>query len=87
MRREYRTSCYGDFEADIRSTDSLPDRAEHGDGEVGFRLVHDSSLRVNRGGCWDLTAQSARVAYRYRYVPGYRLVFLGFRLVRDEEGK
>ena len=88
MRREYRTSCYGDFDVDIRSMDSLPDRAEHGDGEVGFRLVHDDESRVHRGGSWYYTADDARVAYLLRLNPGLRGAYLGFRLVfdRDEGG-
>lgn len=88
MRREYRTSCYGDFDVDIRSMDSLPDRAEHGDGEVGFRLVHDDERRVYRGGSWHDAAVFARAAFRDWDSPGFRSDILGLRLVfdRDEGG-
>lgn len=81
MRREYRTSCYGDFDVDIRSMDSLPDRAEHGDGEVGFRLVHDDADRVLRGRSWDFTSSGARAALNSWSDPRNSGVGLGFRLV------
>lgn len=55
--------------------------------DVGFRLAHDSPDRVNRGGCCYYTAQGARVAGRDWGDPGDCSDYLGFRLVRDEEGK
>lgn len=42
----------------------------------------EDSYRVYRGGCWVLSARSARVAYRYRSVPGNRYGNLGVRLAR-----
>ncbi len=42
----------------------------------------NSSYRVNRGGGWGSYAQSARVAYRFRYEPTNRGDYLGFRLSR-----
>ncbi len=38
--------------------------------------------RVFRGGAWDNSAHFARSAYRFRFRPGYRIVFLGFRPVQ-----
>ena len=55
------------------------------EGSTGFRLVHEGSDRVYRGGSWSLSAQRARVAYRFSVDPGLRSVNLGFRLVRDKE--
>jgi formylglycine-generating enzyme required for sulfatase activity len=40
------------------------------------------SLRVYRGGCWDDSAQLARVAFRGGYDPADRSGCLGFRLAR-----
>ena len=40
------------------------------------------SSRVLRGGSWGDLSGFARVADRGRYLPGRRLYFLGFRLVR-----
>ena len=42
-----------------------------------------SQYRVNRGGSWNDSARSARVAYRFGGGPGYRIVSLGFRLARS----
>ena len=39
------------------------------------------SLRVIRGGGWGYDAEDCRSANRSRYVPDYRLLILGFRLV------
>ena len=55
----------------------------HTGNVLGFRLVHDASSRVSRGGSWGLSAGSARAAYRYWLNPGYRGGNLGFRLVWD----
>ena len=38
-----------------------------------------SSLRVFRGGCWVSIARLCRSANRFRYDPGYRYSYLGFR--------
>jgi hypothetical protein len=51
----------------------------------GFRLVCDDASRVYRGGCWSYAAGYARAAVRFRYNPGIRLSFLGFRLAREGE--
>ena len=48
---------------------------------MSFWLAAGSS-RVLRGGYWDNDPQLARVAYHNYYTPGYRINFLGFRLVR-----
>ena len=39
------------------------------------------ATRVVRGGSWFIIARNCRCAYRSRFEPGIRLVFLGFRLV------
>lgn len=41
-----------------------------------------SSFRVNRGGSWFYTALHCRSANRFGHLPGLRLNFLGFRLLR-----
>ena len=41
------------------------------------------SNRVHRGGSWISNPRRARVANRYRYDPGFRGNFLGFRLARS----
>lgn len=51
-----------------------------------FRIQFDSDQgRVRRGGSWDYAAVNARAAYRFRYYPGSRSDFLGFRLCRDAD--
>ncbi len=40
------------------------------------------SLRVLRGGGWSFDARELRSAIRYRFAPGFRDFYLGFRLVR-----
>ena len=37
---------------------------------------------ANRGGCWYINPQFARVAYRADYSPSYRRYHLGLRLFR-----
>ena len=41
------------------------------------------SLRVSRGGSWNLSAAHARVAHRYSIHPGHHYGNLGFRLARS----
>jgi formylglycine-generating enzyme required for sulfatase activity len=41
------------------------------------------TARVVRGGSWNSLARALRAAYRLRYVPGYWLVSLGFRVARS----
>jgi formylglycine-generating enzyme required for sulfatase activity len=40
----------------------------------------DGSARVTRGGSWGTTANLARSAYRFRNVPAFSYIYLGFRL-------
>jgi formylglycine-generating enzyme required for sulfatase activity len=54
-------------------------------GLLGIRLVCDSSTRVVRGGSWNDSARSARVAARTGRDPAYRNAYLGFRLVHSME--
>ena len=49
------------------------------DGSARSRAAE---LRVFRGGCWYVTADRLRAAYRYWNAPGFRSNFLGFRLAR-----
>ena len=42
------------------------------------------SSRVDRGGSWFFTAKHCRSSYRFNLTPGYRLNFLGLRLVLSE---
>jgi serine/threonine protein kinase/formylglycine-generating enzyme required for sulfatase activity len=44
------------------------------------------SLRVARGGCWNLTAGICRSAHRSRFVPSYGDYFIGFRLALSPSG-
>jgi formylglycine-generating enzyme required for sulfatase activity len=46
-----------------------------------------ASYRVFRGGCWDLTAELCRSAYRYRDYPTARYNNLGFRVCLSPSGK
>lgn len=51
---------------------------------LGFRLVHDSEIRVFRGGGWDFVASYARVAIRLSGAPALAYDGIGFRLTRDD---
>ena len=42
------------------------------------------SARVIRGGNWDLIAGDCRSANRFRFLPGFGVHILGFRLLREE---
>jgi sulfatase modifying factor 1 len=42
------------------------------------------SFRMLRGGTWDDPAAYCRVAYRYYHSPGYRIYYIGFRVVSPE---
>jgi formylglycine-generating enzyme required for sulfatase activity len=41
------------------------------------------SFRVSRGGGWGNLSGVCRSAYRDRDTPGYRIYFLGFRVLRS----
>jgi formylglycine-generating enzyme required for sulfatase activity len=51
---------------------------------IGFRMVHDSAYRVDRGGGWGSVPREARVAYRFSRGPAVRFGSLGFRLARED---
>lgn len=53
---------------------------------LGFRLVHDDSVRVIRGGSCNVSPDDARAGFRFRYLPSDRDYSLGLRLVRKREG-
>ena len=58
--------------------------AAYTDEGISFRLAHDDVTdRVNRGGSWSDTADSARAASRNWSNPGDRFVNLGLRLCAD----
>jgi formylglycine-generating enzyme required for sulfatase activity len=42
----------------------------------------DASVRVARGGSWYVNPQFLRAAKRSRWPPGFRVIYLGFRLAR-----
>ncbi len=46
-----------------------------------------ASDRVVRGGCWYFHGRYCRSASRYRYEPGYRLSYLGFRVAAVQSGR
>jgi formylglycine-generating enzyme required for sulfatase activity len=44
------------------------------------------SIRVYRGGCWNRVAVGCRSAFRFGFVPSYRICYLGFRLALSLPG-
>lgn len=56
--------------------------------ERGAEFVTDpqgplsGEFRLFRGGSWDSLARNSRAAYRYSSIPGERVNYRGFRLVR-----
>ena len=42
------------------------------------------AFRVRRGGSWNFIAYYCRVAYRFNFIPAYRIISYGFRLVLSE---
>ena len=45
-----------------------------------------AASRVNRGGCWRLSRQRCRSAFRVGHAPGNRSALLGFRVARVQSG-
>jgi len=64
----------------VRTEESAETTCDSEDDYLGFRLVHDDTYRVFRGGSWYCAAGSARAAYSYGLVPGGRSDNLGLRL-------
>ena len=61
---------------------------EHVMNGTGFRLAHNDTGQVYRGGGWVDGPQFARVAFRRGgYGPGDRNRYLGIRLTADWSGK
>ena len=73
----------GEWPDTARASDRTSRRAETKRDNTGFRLVHDDSGQVRRGGSWSYDPQYARVADRGSSDPAYRCDFLGFRLCAD----
>jgi len=65
--------------------DLVPAYAYPYDASDGREDVHAGSdvPRVVRGGSWYFSVISARAAFRYRFVPDYRVNLVGFRVVRS----
>lgn len=70
----------------VRQNGRLYHTPSFSDDGIGFRLAHDSSDRVLRGGSWFYSAQFARVASRRSSDPTLRGGVVGFRLAFDREG-
>jgi formylglycine-generating enzyme required for sulfatase activity len=64
----------------VRTEESAETTCDSEVDYLGFRLVHDNTDRVYRGGSWSNTADYARAAVRYWDVPGRRGDILGLRL-------
>ena len=79
MSRKLRGSYYVDGRRSMTLTTYDIDKLR----DVGFRLVHDDSSQVDRGGGWYFDPRSARVASRFVVDPGLRFDFLGLRLTAD----
>ena len=67
----------------VRTEESAETTCDSEDDYLGFRLVHDNTYRVYRGGSWDDAAGDARAASRCGYDPGFRYDGLGLRLCVD----
>jgi len=82
-KKQARGSEYSDYPSLAAEPVDLHFTAETKWETIGFRLVSDGADRVFRGGSWVISAQYARVALRFGFVPSYRDLDLGFRLARD----
>ena len=61
--------------------------ADYGVGAITDPLcAKEGSLRVYRGGCWNVDAADCRSAYRITHVPTVRSYSLGFRLALSPSG-
>ena len=79
MSRKLRGSYYVDGRRSMTLTTYDTDKLV----DVGFRLVHDDSSQVRRGGGWIYDPQNARGALRSGLVPASRFGSIGFRLTAD----
>ena len=77
-----RGSYYVDGRRSLTLTTSDDDKLM----DVGFRLVHDDTGQVFRGGCYRHVPQNARAAYSDDFVPGFHGDYLGIRLTADWSG-
>ena len=67
----------------VRTEESAETTCDSEDDYLGFRLVHEDTLRVFRGGSWNDGPRLARVSDRNSDGPVGRDDYLGFRLVAD----
>jgi formylglycine-generating enzyme required for sulfatase activity len=72
---EWVQDCWHEGYASAPEDGSMPWETQAGDG---------CTRRVVRGGSWYFEPRYVRSAARSRYLPDYRLSYLGFRLARDE---
>jgi formylglycine-generating enzyme required for sulfatase activity len=70
--------CWDGYEADYYS--KTPPAAD----PLG---PSQAAARVNRGGCWRLSPQRCRSAFRAGNAPGYRSTLLGFRVARVQSAR
>ena len=77
----------GSYHVDGRRSLTVSTEADGKLVDVGFRMVHDSAYRVDRGCGWGHVPRDARVAYRFSRGPAVRFGSLGFRLAFDREGQ
>ena len=68
----------------VRTEESAETTCDSKDDYLGFRLVHDDSNQVRRGGGWLYDPPFARVALCSSLGPAGHFGSIGFRLARDE---
>lgn len=67
----------------VRENGRINHTPSFSDDGIGFRVVHDDSYRVLRGGWWYDLADNERAANRDWGNPGRRSGSLGLRLVKE----
>lgn len=72
--------CFDEYDETFYA--NSPRRNPVAGGQVGNEFTSVKSIRVVRGGAWDCSATSLRVANRYGVTPTYANVDCGFRCAR-----